>query len=43
MEKVLKSKGKMQNSLMEKWTVIEKINKERFLSDKDVLFTQSTF
>ncbi len=32
MEKWEKSKGKMQNSLMEKWTEIEKINEVRFSS-----------
>ncbi len=45
MEKREKSKEKMQNSLMEKWTEIEKINKGCFSSSKDMgkdmLFTQS--
>ncbi len=41
----IKSKhyGKMEESLMEKWTEIEKISKTRFSSGEDMLFTHPTF
>ncbi len=39
MKKWEKLKGKMQNSLMEKWTEIEKINKKNFSSSKNVVHT----
>ncbi len=31
--------GKMEKSLMERWTEIEKINEGRFLLDEDVIYT----
>ncbi len=43
MEKWENSKEKMEKSLMEKWTEIEKINKGHFSSGEDMLFTHPTF